>query len=1514
MPDVNIAELRLWQRDVAARTAERDRVAASIVTRAAELSALEAQIANADARGVTSAALRQKRARIADAHAADVKSMGRATDELRDVLNRLRLDPGDADPAFPLMLMPVRLETRFTADGSALRVRIYPDDIHIDALDRGISADERVAGMAYWTAVWRATDDAVAEAWRVLVSDVGRLRALWVARALWPANMAQRADVAAPEFPDVAPRAKRPAVARLLPDAFSATVLQGGQRTTVTGRAVLPEVTVGVFASDLKELSSVHGVKISVGSEWLADYAEAERIGMAVTVPLPVAGAKVDRLVVYGVRRSLQPKDAPAALTSLLDAHRCGRGLAFLPQGTPTNNTETDRAGWQRRVEPRAPAFEPLAIDARDNAAVVANALGIEPQALAELDHGDEREQLRAQAMNVALWGASWGAFFDKINKVTTNGATLTDSAKETTRGFHRDHVRGRGPLPAMRIGNQPYGILPVSITSRWKPDRFEGGLLPLLTRLREKWRQSLSRVPRVGVGPIDETLLDLLGSTPVSVELRVRSVLASEFAQLGGEVSGADVNLERILEELVWEEMIGAVSLVHPSGSMGEQRPLNLPFALDSDVAFIDALLAGRSAHAASVFQVLLELSWDRASREVSSDSANGRLAEIVSNATALTASDRERTLAVATSATAAPSATLFAEATRLSANFASPAPTLREYQPVPALERSFGELALDSTTESARATLGLYGAHAWFLSQGRLNEIREAIIVLRDTALNERRILVAETLDTASHRLDAWITALVERRRRAQRVAQPAGLSIGAYGWVEDIEPTGARDATGGFVHAPSLTQAATAGILRSAYLSHNADASGDGAFAIDLTSARVRMALHLIEGVRQGQPLGGLLGYRCERAIHEAELDRFILSLRRLAPLTQGKLTDRGETVAPGALETLAAGNVLDGIDLVEKYQGKVTGWSPAAIRAALDVRPADNPYLVGPWIALTDAEWALIDAAIRDIAAALDSTADLLLAESVHQLVAGSSDRAAAALDAASGGDSPPPDSDFVATPTGGMPFTHRVLAVAGDATPWNTNRPRGAAEPRVEAWVAARLGDPATIVIATTADGTRVTVAESGLCALDLVYDAADHNAFDQRLRAALPGIADLEFHDTREAAWPPALRAIGDVYECALSLRALLVRARPAVPGDLTLPNTPPTRVVSDAELASARARGEAARALLAIRCRVLDAMLADNVTDPARLLPALEQLAAFGLVPPLVAADQLPIIARSILASAIRRLKETDVALARPLAAETIVEAGQAMFGEGFWIVPAIDPPDAPDGWSAALATPPAGAGATALRAFISDYASVRDGTRRYLEATMLTDSPLPRAAQLAGPGKNPPISWVGGALSLEDPTPDAPVVSAVLDVAGNYDGLSVTAALVLDEWVEVVPVRIRRGAEADAPIVERLTTGVTFNAMAPSARAPQAILLAIAPDAERWSGETIVEVLEETMELARLRAVTLERTNGIAAILPALYEQSWSLQGEKVFHFGDTVALANKTSSFAAYVKDQP
>jgi hypothetical protein len=1527
MPDVNPTQLRQWQREIGKRSAEREKLALGVAKHGAGIAALDREIAQLAALGEaeSAAAKRQEWERLVAARSADREKLGVLDEAIRDVLGRFAvdLDPGDADPAVPLVLLPVRLETRFTDDRRSLRVRIFPDDVHIDQLDRGLSEAESAAGTAYWIAVWRATDENAGTAWRTLLQSVGQRRALWVALALRPANLERMADEPAPEFGPVPPRLKRAAVARLLPDAFTAVAIQGAQRSTRTGRAILPEVPVGLFAGDDAKLKEVNDVKVTPGAEWLVDYAEAERVGLAVTVPLAQAGARVDRLLVFGVRRSLDPKSTPAELEALLNAHRCAQGLAFVPQGTPTNNTETDRAGWQRRIEPRPPLRTAAAPpDAQSNAAVLAAALGIDAAVLADLDHADEQEQARAAAMNVALWGPSWGGFLEKVNRVTKDGATLSDSAREDTRRFHRDCLRGRGPLPALRIGSQPYGILPVScVERRWKTtrgDAFETGLLPMLARLRTKWRASLPNVPRAGTGAIDQALLEMLGSSAVSSALRVRSVISADVAGLGVEISGtdpADLEIERLIDELMFEEILNA-SLVHPTGSLGESRPLALPLVHESDPAFIDGLLANAEPAAVSVFQVLIELALDRAEREVTNDSGGGRLAEIVQNAGTLSVGERERTLAVAHRAEGLDAGTLFAEAKRVAGALGNAAPpTLAEFQPITATARSFGELALQSTSGEARAQLSLFATHAWLNSRGRLNELRVALGALKATALEERRILIAEALDLASHRLDAWLTGVVERRRRKLRETQPAGCMVGAYGWVEEIEPTGDRATDGGFVHAPSLTHAATAGVLRSAYLSHNADGSGNGAFAVDLSSARVRTAMHLIDGIRQGQSLSGLLGYRIERGIHEAGLDRLILSLRTIAPLSQGKLTDRNENVPQEAVEALAAANVVDGLELVEKYQGKIVNWGPQKIRAALDEKPTNNPYHTGDWPALTPAEWAKVARVIEEAAEALDATGDLLLAESVHQLVSGSTVRAGAALDAASAGDAPPPEPEVIATPGEARPFTHRILLVAGAAEPWNVTRPRSAAEPRMEGWAAARLGDPATIVIADGPGGTFVTMADTGWCALDVVYNSADRASFEKLPRAVAGAV---EFYDARQPGWPAELRAIGDVLECAASLRSVLVNARPATPSDLALPNAPVTRAASAAGLQAARDRVQAARDLFALRCTMLDALVQAGVTDSAQLNPALDGVAAFGLFAPTVAQEQQAMIVDVVANTGVRRLQMADAALARTLTAETVAEAGQALFGDGFWILPAIEAPAAADAWTAALATPPPGASAPVVRRYLTDVASVRDGTRRFVETMLLAEAiggaSAPRVAQLAGVGESVPDHWVGGLLPLDQPTPNVPVLSAVLDMAGGYDGTGATVALVVDEWMDAVPVRERRGKAANDQVNERTTTGVTFHAMAPSARAPQAILLAVSPDGARWTGAALLDTLEETLDLARLRAVTLERTNGIARILPAIYERSWSLQGEKVLDFQRITQQLTALGSSAAYVKEKP
>ena len=79
----------------------------------------------------------------------------------------------------------------------------------------------------------------------------------------------------------------------------------------------------------------------------------------------------------------------------------------------------------------------------------------------------------------------------------------------------------------------------------------------------------------------------------------------------------------------------------------------------------------------------------------------------------------------------------------------------------------------------------------------------------------------------------------------------------------------------------------------LLRNAHLGSSGVPQASGPFAIDLSSRRVREAKWLLDGVRQGQPLAALLGYRLERRLHDAQLDRFIYPLRELAPLSAGRL---------------------------------------------------------------------------------------------------------------------------------------------------------------------------------------------------------------------------------------------------------------------------------------------------------------------------------------------------------------------------------------------------------------------------------------------------------------------------------------------------------------------------------------------------------------------------------------------------------------------------------------------
>ena len=67
--------------------------------------------------------------------------------------------------------------------------------------------------------------------------------------------------------------------------------------------------------------------------------------------------------------------------------------------------------------------------------------------------------------------------------------------------------------------------------------------------------------------------------------------------------------------------------------------------------------------------------------------------------------------------------------------------------------------------------------------------------------------------------------------------------------------------------------------------------------------------------------------------------------------------------------------------------------------------------------------------------------------------------------------------------------------------------------------------------------------------------------------------------------------------------------------------------------------------------------------------------------------------------------------------------------------------------------------------------------------------------------------------------------------------------------------------------------------STSVAYQAEAPSARAPQAILLGLAPEVSAgWNVEAVVALVLEAAELAALREVDLENGAWLGRLLPAV------------------------------------
>jgi hypothetical protein len=817
------------------------------------------------------------------------------------------------------ILMPVRLETRFVSGAEGrwtLKLLIVPDTPWFDAHNPAASSVELDA-LEQWQQTVHDTggrsSPGASASWSRLVTAVGGGRAVWLARTFPVVGVNPEGRVIL-ERPSFTTRDGRFNTVRDFPRSVDVYLGRGGAAPARVARLrVLTErilVDLPVSGSPAEQ------------ARWWESFDEAKTIGLAVEIDLGARADDIDVLYVVGVGDG-DPR-------GVFESHRNSGRLGLIPSGTPTNAVNGRPAAGAKI--PDGAWLDTLDASPNLHEQALGRLVASDPLALGSLAQSSAEHPWWSRVLIQALWPALWGHAFKD----------LWPGNEEVVDGLGAWALLGlqpEGPFPPLRIADQPYGVLPISLPAAWQPLQSLIQVEAPLAGFVDACVDVAARAAEAGgtvQGASTEQLIDLLGLVPASPDMRVRSCAPMGVAALAVLFGGGDRVLDMIrgwedvmqsARQLV-ERELGELGPRAQFVGLGDAAPLAIPLVPESDEALRDDVTR--------FFAALAE------NPEVLAD--NAALATAMGGAL--------------------PENLLFRLVLRSIQLAGADIGRAAEGDPPPTMEREILGLRADDSKLDRWLLAFLRGGPV--SPSPKAEVLRRCLVAcnaLRAIPVEHLDRLLRMALDCASHRIDAWATALASVRLQQLVASKATSVRrvLGCYGWVDAPRPGRAGPTEAGLLLCPSDHHARTAAALRDRALSSE-DASWDMALRSDAVRAADRLAVAVREGIHPAEHLGREI----ERMVPPFEVER----LRREYPLRaehEGHRACDGRAILDAAPDTLRLGpEALQGIEALRR---------------------------------------------------AVDTYGDLLLAEAAHRVVEGRADRAGSALDAAAGL-APPPELEIL----------------------------------------------------------------------------------------------------------------------------------------------------------------------------------------------------------------------------------------------------------------------------------------------------------------------------------------------------------------------------------------------------------------------------------------------------------------------------------------------------------------